>query len=108
MYEGHCENVDHATAEATRENHWPTPYLRMLRDQESQSRCENAACLRQPSQTGLAASADLIVASDILSDADVEIEGLVEERRMLRDALSEWISRQSLIDSGDTGEGPAL
>ncbi len=30
---------------------------------------------------------DLIIASDILSDADAEIEGLVEERKMLREAL---------------------
>ena len=30
---------------------------------------------------------DLIIASDILSDADTEIEGLVEERKILRDAL---------------------
>jgi hypothetical protein len=30
---------------------------------------------------------DLIIASDTLSDADMEIEGLVEERKILRNAL---------------------
>ena len=38
---------------------------------------------------------DLIIASDILSNADVEIE----ERKMIRDArLSEWISHQSMTE----------
>lgn len=30
---------------------------------------------------------DLIIVSDVLSNSDVEIEGLVEERKMLREAL---------------------